>query len=261
MMFTDFGFKNVESAVKKKLVQGVFKNVASNYDRMNDVMSGGLHRYWKDYFISNLPIEKSGCQVLDLAGGTGDIAFGIVEKFNHLIPQITLCDLTYDMIEVGQNRAINKGILHNLNWTVGNAESTPFEDASFDLVTISFGLRNCTYKEKVLSDALRVLKPGGFFYCLEFSKPISLVLQQAYDCYSFSVIPKMGKLIAQDQESYKYLVESIRKFPDQETLKNMMMDTGFIHASYKNLTGGIVAIHKAQKTKEKETIIVKSSQF
>ena len=153
------------------------------------------------------------------------------------------------MIEVGQDRSINKGFLQGLNWTVGNAESTPFKDASFDIVTISFGLRNCTYKEKVLSDAMRVLKPGGAFYCLEFSKPTSVMLRQAYDCYSFSVIPKMGKLIAQDEESYEYLVESIRKFPDQETLTAMMMDAGFTHASYENLTGGIVAIHKGQKEK------------
>lgn len=247
-MFTDFGFKNVEAAVKKGLVQGVFKNVASNYDRMNDVMSAGLHRYWKRHFISNLPIGE-GSQVLDLAGGTGDIAFGILDKFNHLTPEITLCDLTYDMIEIGQDRSINKGFLQGLNWTVGNAESTPFKDASFDIVTISFGLRNCTYKEKVLSDAMRVLKPGGAFYCLEFSKPTSVMLRQAYDCYSFSVIPKMGKLIAQDEESYEYLVESIRKFPDQEALTGMMMDAGFMHASYENLTGGIVAIHKGQKAK------------
>ena len=246
MMFTDFGFKNVEAAVKKGLVQGVFKNVASNYDRMNDVMSGGLHRYWKHHFISNLPIEQ-GSQVLDLAGGTGDIAFGILDQFNHLTPEITLCDLTYDMIEVGQGRSVNKGLLHKLNWTVGNAESIPFKDESFNIVTISFGLRNCTYKEKVLSDTLRVLKPGGAFYCLEFSKPTSQMLQQVYDCYSFSVVPKMGQLIAQDKESYEYLVQSIRKFPDQETLKKMITNAGFIQASCENLTGGIVAIHKGIK--------------
>ena len=205
MMFTDFGFKNVESAVKKKLVQGVFKNVASNYDRMNDVMSGGLHRYWKDYFISNLPIEKSACQVLDLAGGTGDIAFGIVENFNHLIPEITLCDLTYDMIEVGQNRAINKGILHNLNWTVGNAESTPFEDASFDLVTISFGLRNCTYKEKVL--------PAGY-------KKIVIEYGSSYSWYKYVYnekylinINEFGKSGAKDDILKDYSL-------DQESIKN-----------------------------------------
>lgn len=245
-MFTDFGFKNVEEAVKKGLVQGVFKSVSSNYDRMNDIMSGGLHRYWKRYFISNLPVKKNS-KILDLAGGTGDIAFGIVNKFNHVTPEITLCDLTYDMIEVGQNRSINRGLLHNIHWTVGNAESTPFRDESFDIVTISFGLRNCTYKEKVLSDALRVLKPGATFYCLEFSQPKTTILKQAYDCYSFSIIPKMGKLIAQDEASYEYLVESIRNFPNQESLKNMMQNAGFNDVTYENLTGGIVAIHKGTK--------------
>ncbi len=245
-MFTDFGFKNVEAASKKGLVQDVFKNVASNYDRMNDVMSGGLHRYWKRYFISNLPVKRNS-KILDLAGGTGDIAFGILDKFNHLTPKITLCDLTYDMIAVGKDRAINKGLLHNLNWTVGNAESTPFRDESFDIVTISFGLRNCTYKEKVLSDAFRVLKPGGVFYCLEFSKPTSTMVKHVYDCYSFSVIPKMGKMIAQDEASYEYLVESIRNFPDQASLKTMIKNAGFSDVSHENLTGGIVAIHKGGK--------------
>lgn len=247
-MFTDFGFQKVEEKLKGALVQGVFSKVATKYDLMNDIMSGGLHRLWKRTFVGMLPIHDHD-HILDLAGGTGDIAFKIVNEHGYLNPHVTLCDLTPNMIEVGQKRAIDRGYVRPLSWVVGNAESLPFQENSFDGATISFGLRNCTHLDKVIEEAFRVLKPGGFFYCLEFSKPVLSVLEKAYDLYSFHLIPKMGKFVAGDEASYQYLIESIRRFPDQPSLCQLLVQGGFERVSYKNLSGGIVAIHYGFKPK------------
>ncbi|MDP2193576.1 MAG: class I SAM-dependent methyltransferase [Alphaproteobacteria bacterium] len=245
-MFTDFGFQKVEEKLKSTLVQGVFSKVATKYDVMNDIMSGGLHRLWKRDFVGMLPIHDHD-HILDIAGGTGDIAFKIIGEHGYLNPHVTVCDLTPDMVQVGQKRAIDRGYVHPLSWSVGNAESLPFQDNSFDGITISFGLRNCTHIDKVISESYRVLKPGGFFYCLEFSKPILNTLEKIYDIYSFYCIPKMGKIVAGDEASYQYLIESIRRFPDQESLCQMLISGGFDQTSFKNLSGGIVAIHHGFK--------------
>jgi demethylmenaquinone methyltransferase/2-methoxy-6-polyprenyl-1,4-benzoquinol methylase len=245
-MFTDFGFKTVKETDKEKLVHDLFQNVSSKYDLMNDLMSGGLHRYWKDYFVKHLPI-KSDSSLLDLASGTGDIALKIYEKFKAYTPHITLSDLTEEMLDLAKAKAIDKGFVKNLKYVCSRAETLPFDNESFDGVTISFGLRNTTNKNDVLKEVLRILKPNGWFYCLEFSKPICDVTSKIYDFYSFNVIPKMGKFVANDEDAYQYLVESIRQFPDQETLKTMMLEVGFSSVNYENLTNGVVAIHHGFK--------------
>lgn len=244
-MVTDFGFKRVEEVTKHKLVSDLFTQVSSSYDIMNDAMSFGLHRFWKHYFTKHLPFK--GGKILDLASGTGDIAFGIKKRFSHLNPAITLCDLTPSMLEVAQDRSIDLGYVNGLDFVVARGESLPFADNSFDLITISFGLRNTTDKAKVIQECYRVLKPKGWFYCLEFSKIDNVYFKKVYDAYSFGVVPKMGKYIAKDEESYQYLVESIREFPDQNKLLSMIFAEGFKHASFENLSGGIVAIHKGEK--------------
>ncbi len=239
-----FGEKNVAPEEKTGMVQGVFGSVASKYDIMNDAMSGGVHRLWKDRFISEIR-PRNGLAYLDVAGGTGDIAFRIKKR----APQsaITLCDLTYDMLAVGRDRAIDKGWLDDFNWVTGNAESLPIPDNSVDVYTIAFGLRNVTRIDTALTEVVRVLKPGGRFFCLEFSQVTDPLLARLYDVYSFALIPRMGKMIAGDSESYQYLVESIRKFPNQAELKRRMEAAGLTGCTYKNLTFGVAAIHAGIK--------------
>ena len=238
---TQFGTRTVEPEQKTALVRGVFDSVADQYDVMNDVMSGGIHRLWKDHLIRGIR-PKAGLHYLDVAGGTGDIAFRIGKKIQHNA-KITLCDLNWDMLRVGRDRAINRGHLDNYDWVTGNAETLPLEDNSVDVYTIAFGLRNVTHIDNALKEAHRVLKPGGRFYCLEFSHVENPAFAALYDKFSFNIIPKMGEIIAKDRESYQYLVESIRKFPTQENLKERLTQAGFTKTSYENLTFGIAAIH------------------
>ncbi|MBP9753016.1 MAG: bifunctional demethylmenaquinone methyltransferase/2-methoxy-6-polyprenyl-1,4-benzoquinol methylase UbiE [Proteobacteria bacterium] len=245
-MFTDFGFKTIKDFEKEKLVKELFQGVSGKYDVMNDAMSFGLHRLWKKHFIKYLPIKQND-YVLDLASGTGDIAFQILKKFKPYNPSLMLCDLTDEMLFKAKEKSINEGLLSNIEFVVGSAEKLPFVDDTFDGVTISFGLRNTTHKLDVLKEIYRTLKPNGWFYCLEFSKPTCDLFSKFYDFYSFNIIPKMGKIIANDEDAYQYLVESIKQFPDQETLKSMMLDVGFKNVSFDNLTNGIVAVHHGKK--------------
>lgn len=238
---TQFGTRDVTPEEKTSLVRGVFDSVADQYDLMNDVMSGGVHRLWKNHLIRRIR-PKAGLHYLDVAGGTGDIAFRIGERVKHNA-KITLCDLNWDMLRVGRDRAINNGHLNDFDWVTGNAETLPLEDNSVDVYTIAFGLRNVTHIDNALKEAHRVLKPGGRFYCLEFSHVQNPAFAALYDKFSFHIIPQMGEIIAKDRDSYQYLVESIRKFPTQENLKTRMNSAGFIKTSYENLTFGIAAIH------------------
>lgn len=240
-----FGNKNVNPDEKQGLVSHVFDSVADQYDLMNDVMSGGIHRLWKDQLV-RIIAPTGNDHILDVAGGTGDIAFRLHKRTDGKA-RITVCDINPEMLRVGQARAIDKGLLEGLVWTEGNAESLPFQKDQFDIYTISFGLRNVPHIDQALADAYRVLKPGGRFYCLEFSHMPSATLQKLYDQYSFNFIPKFGKLIANDKDSYQYLVESIRQFPKQEDLKQRLIDTGFQRVAYKNLSFGIAAIHSGYK--------------
>lgn len=239
-----FGFKKVTPEEKTRRVLGVFKSVASSYDLMNDLMSGGMHRLWKNKFIRYLR-PRAGEKLLDLAGGTGDIAF----RFKKSAPDsvVTVCDINPAMLEVGKKRAVDHGILSGIKWVTGNAEDLPFPDNSFDAVTISFGLRNVTHIDKALCDIFRVLKPGGRFFCLEFSHVDNSLLEKAYDAFSFKIIPKIGEIVAKDRDSYQYLVESIRQFPDQDALAARMKKAGFERVEFQNLTGGIAAIHSGYK--------------
>lgn len=243
----DFGYKKVLESEKASLVGDVFKRVSGNYDLMNDVMSGGLHRLWKRSFVRSLPL-KGGAHYLDVAGGTGDIAKAIRERLRErgLESTITLSDINPHMMREGRKRCAGL----DLTWACGDAESLPFPDESVDVYTIAFGLRNVTHIEKALAEALRVLKPGGVFACLEFSE-VSPPLKPFYDLYSFKILPLMGEIIAKDRDAYKYLAESIRTFPNQETLKQMMRNEGFERTSYTNYTGGIVAVHKGYKKTSK----------
>ncbi len=242
---THFGYKTVKKSEKQDRVADVFTSVAKKYDIMNDLMSFGIHRLWKRYAIS-LSGVRAGQQVLDIAGGTGDLAQVFsreVGRHGHVV----LSDINAAMLEVGRERLINAGC-NNVDFVLANAETlAPFDDNSFDLVTISFGLRNVTDKDAALRAMYRVLKPGGRLLILEFSKPIFEPLSKAYDLYSFTALPLMGKLVAKDSESYKYLAESIRMHPDQQTLKQMMEQAGFENCDYHNLTAGIVALHRGFK--------------
>lgn len=242
---TQFGYKDVSPEEKTQGVIGVFDSVADSYDIMNDVMSGGLHRLWKDHFV-RIARPRPRMKCLDVAGGTGDIAFRIRKKAGPSA-NITVFDLNQNMLNVGRDRAIDKGWINDFEWTCGDAAKLPFEDNSFDLYTIAFGLRNVTHIDTALKEAVRVLKPGGRFYCLEFSHVRNPILSKAYDFYSFTALPKMGELIAKDKDSYQYLAESIRKFPCQEDLKARMNEAGFKNSSFSNLSGGICAIHKGEK--------------
>ncbi len=247
-----FGERPVSPDEKTGLVRDVFDSVADQYDIMNDLMSGGVHRLWKNHLIRRIR-PKAGLSYLDVAGGTGDIAFRINDKISSRVQntdketKITLCDLNWDMLRVGRNRAIDKGNIDKFQWITGNAEALPVPDASVDVYTIAFGLRNVTRIDDGLKEAHRVLKSGGRFYCLEFSHVEDPVLSKLYDGFSYNIIPKMGQLVAKDKDSYQYLVESIRKFPTQENLKERMVDVGFTRCSYENLTFGVACIHSGVK--------------
>ncbi|QEO18291.1 class I SAM-dependent methyltransferase [Acetobacter vaccinii] len=236
---TDFGFRSVPKEDKKNLVRAVFDSVASKYDVMNDVMSLGIHRVWKRIFVTELG-PQPGLSLLDLAGGTGDITFGWLKGGGG--PTI-MTDINASMLSVGRDRAINQGLVSDLSFCVVDAEAIPLRDMSVDRVSIAFGLRNCTDKLAVIREARRVLRPGGRFLCLEFSKVQVAALAPIYDTWSFKVLPTMGGLIAKDRESYQYLAESIRMFPDQETLADMFRQAGLSHVKYQSLSGGIAAIH------------------
>jgi len=240
-----FGEKPVDPDEKTNLVVDVFDSVASRYDLMNDLMSGGLHRIWKDSFVRRIR-PRPGMRFLDVAGGTGDIAFRLRQRAGKSA-DITVCDLNPNMLSVGRDRAIDRGWMDDFEWVTGNAESLPFPDNSFDVYTIAFGLRNVTRIDTALSEAQRVLKPGGRFFCLEFSHVENPLLAKAYDAYSYGVIPHIGQMVAKDRDSYQYLVESIRKMPTQRDLTRRLKEAGFDSASYSNLSAGIVAIHKALK--------------
>uniref|UniRef100_A0A0D9XR79 2-methoxy-6-polyprenyl-1,4-benzoquinol methylase, mitochondrial n=1 Tax=Leersia perrieri TaxID=77586 RepID=A0A0D9XR79_9ORYZ len=285
---TSFGYKHVPEEEKSKLVGNVFSSVASSYDVMNDLMSVGLHRLWKDRLASNDPhpqyhfitlglpycflpllrlISKlnpfPGMKHLDVAGGTGDVAFRVLDRINSVShramqgtltdieedTQIYVCDINSNMLNVGKKRASERGYKegHRLSWIQGDAEALSFEDGSMDGYTIAFGIRNVTHIEKALSEAYRVLKRGGRFLCLELSHVDVPLFKEIYDVYSFSVIPAMGELVAGDRQSYQYLVESIRRFPNQEKFSQMIKDAGFEGIEYENLVGGVVAIHSGVK--------------
>jgi ubiquinone/menaquinone biosynthesis methyltransferase len=242
---TQFGEQTVTPEEKTNLVHGVFDSVATKYDIMNDLMSGGLHRLWKDRLIRMIR-PRPNQKFLDVAGGTGDIAFRLKKRIGPKA-NITVCDLTAAMLEVGRDRATDKGWIDGFEWITGNAEDLPFPDNHFDIYTIAFGLRNVTHIDKALKEAHRVLKPGGKFYCLEFSHVETPILSKAYDLYSFNVIPKVGKAVTNDEESYQYLVESIRKFPTARKLESRMQDAGFTKTNHTKMNAGIVAIHQGLK--------------
>ena len=241
---THFGFETVPEAEKASKVQGVFTSVASKYDVMNDVMSMGIHRIWKEVMMDWLAPRPSQ-KLLDVAGGTGDISFKFLKRAGS--GHATVLDITENMMIEGRKRAEADQMLDRLDWVVGDAMALPFADNSFDVYTISFGIRNVTHPKDALNEAFRVLRPGGRLMVLEFSQiPVPLA-QKAYDLYSFNVIPRMGKLIANDRDSYQYLVESIRKFPDQETFLGMVRQAGFKNTNYRNLSLGIAALHSGWK--------------
>jgi len=241
---THFGFEEVAETEKQRRVRGVFDSVATKYDVMNDVMSMGMHRLWKLFTLGQTGLRK-GQAALDVAGGTGDLTKGMARQVG-AEGHVVLSDINQAMLEQGRNRLLDDGVVGNVTYAQANAEFLPFEDNSFDCITIGFGLRNVTRKEKALESMFRVLRPGGQLMILEFSKPMES-LSSIYDLYSFKVLPFMGKLVANDSDSYRYLAESIRKHPDQETLLGMMNDAGFERTRYHNLTGGIVALHRGYK--------------
>ena len=242
MTKTHFGFESVEEQDKARRVRGVFDSVAPKYDVMNDLMSMGLHRAWKAYTVLVANVRE-GQQVLDIAGGTGDLALAFAPKVGSS-GRVVHTDINEAMLREGRNRLLDAGV--NLPTLVCDAEHLPFADASFDVVTVAFGLRNMTHKEDALREMNRVLKPGGKLLVLEFSK-VAKPLEKIYDWYSFKVLPRLGKLVANDDSSYQYLAESIRMHPGQEELKALMLKGGFGHVDYHNLTGGVVALHVAIK--------------
>ena len=238
MSSTHFGFETVDEQDKARRVRGVFDSVASKYDVMNNLMSGGLHRAWKAYtvMVANL---REGDQVLDIAGGTGDLSLAFAKKVG-ATGRVVHTDINEAMLRVGRDRLIDKGVV--LPTLVCDAEKLPFPTGHFDLVSVAFGLRNMTYKDRAIAEMCRVLKPGGRLLVLEFSK-VAKPLEKAYDWYSFNVLPRLGKLVAGDDASYRYLAESIRMHPGQEELKTLMQHNGFGHVDYHNMTGGVVALH------------------
>ena len=238
---THFGYQEVAVEDKTRLVNGVFESVADKYDLMNDLMSLGVHRLWKRHFIAISGIQP-GQRVLDLAGGTGDIA-ALMSKQVGAHGRVVLSDINAAMLAVGRRRMEDRGLVGNIEYSLANAEQLPFADAEFDAVTIAFGPRNVTDQPAALKEMLRVLKPGGRAMILEFSSVEFAGLKKIYDTYSFGILPRLGKIIADDEDSYRYLAESIRKHPDQEKLAGMLEDAGFSNVTYRNMTGGIVAIH------------------
>lgn len=240
-----FGYEKVDPAEKTERVIGVFDSVADRYDLMNDLMSGGIHRLWKRKFVRMMRPDASK-KLLDVAGGTGDISFRYREAAGK-DAEITVFDLNAEMLRVGEARAIDRGYIKGFDWIEGNAEKLPFADSNFDLYSISFGLRNVTRIDDALSEAYRVLKPGGRFFCLEFSHVENKTLRRAYDAYSFHIIPKIGEIVTNDRNSYQYLAESIRQFPKPKDLASRIEAAGFDAASYKILSGGIACIHVGEK--------------
>ena len=241
---THFGFETVPEAEKAGRVRGVFGSVASKYDVMNDAMSMGIHRIWKDAMMDWLA-PRPGQKLLDVAGGTGDISFRFLKRAGS--GHATVLDLTEPMLVEGRKRAEADQMADSLDWIVGDAMALPFEDNTFDVYTISFGIRNVTQPQEALNEAFRVLKPGGRLMVLEFSQIPNELMQKAYDLYSFNIIPRMGQAIAGDRDSYQYLVESIRQFPDQETFLDMVKKAGFENAKYRNLTMGVACLHSGWK--------------
>ncbi len=242
---THFGYQTVDADAKVGMVGQVFDSVASKYDVMNDLMSFGVHRLWKRFTVSQAAV-RPGHVVLDLAGGTGDLAAQFARRVG-TDGQVILSDINSSMLCTGRDKLIDAGLTGKLDYVQANAESLPFEEDSFDCITIAFGLRNVTNKLRALESMHSVLKPGGKLLILEFSKPVLPLLSKAYDAYSFTALPLMGKLVANDAESYRYLAESIRMHPDQDTLEEMMGSVGFAKTRYHNLTGGVVALHKGYK--------------
>jgi demethylmenaquinone methyltransferase/2-methoxy-6-polyprenyl-1,4-benzoquinol methylase len=242
---THFGFEEVRWEDKARRVRGVFDSVAPKYDLMNDLMSGGMHRLWKQFTLSQTNL-RPGQRALDVAGGTGDLARGMAAQVGEQ-GLVVLSDINGAMLAHGRNRLIDTGLLRGVAYAQANAERLPFADASFDCVTIGFGLRNVTDKAAALASMRRVLRPGGQLLVLEFSQPVAPGLKPLYDAYSFRVLPVLGKVVAQDEGSYRYLAESIRKHPDQETLLGMMRDAGLEDCRYHNLAGGIVALHRGYR--------------
>ena len=242
---TDFGFKQVPLEDKANKVAEVFSSVASRYDLMNDVMSFGIHRLWKRFTIETSAVHR-GQTVLDIAGGTGDLT-ALLAKRVGANGKVVLAEINHDMLTTGRDSLIDRGVVGNVDYVQANAEHLPFPDNTFDCITIAFGLRNVTEKQTALADMYRVLKPGGRLLVLEFSKPTVPALRPLYDIYSFRILPLMGKLVAKDEASYRYLAESIRMHPDQETLKGMMEQACFERCDYFNLSGGIVALHTGAK--------------
>jgi len=246
-MARSFGFRQVGAGEKQPLVNEVFSSVAAKYDLMNDLMSGGLHRLWKDAFVAMMaPPRIHGWRVLDVAGGTGDIAFRMIEA-SRRHAQATILDINTAMLEVGRKRAEKKGLNAHCEFIEANGENLPFERGSFDAYSIAFGIRNIPDMARALAESYRVLKPGGRFMCLEFSCVDMPFLDQLYDLWSFHAIPKIGSLVAKDAQSYRYLVESIKQFPQQSQFAAMIEQAGFTRVKWRNLSGGIVAIHSGWK--------------
>ncbi len=242
---THFGFEAVAETEKTSRVRSVFESVSGRYDLMNDLMSGGVHRLWKAAMVDWLN-PRPGQSLLDVAGGTGDVAARVIRRVGpERCGPVVVCDLTPDMLAVGRDRALDHGFLHGLHWVCANAEALPFPDGCMDAYTISFGLRNVTHIERALAEARRVLRPGGRFLCLEFSRVVLPVFAALYDVYSFNVLPAMGELVAGDRDAYRYLVESIRRFPAQDDLAALMGAAGLGQVRYRNLTGGVAALHSA----------------
>jgi len=238
MSTTHFGFQTVDEREKARRVRGVFDSVASRYDVMNDLMSLGMHRIWKHYTVTVADV-RPGHQVLDIAGGTGDLALAFAKRVGPT-GRVVHTDINEAMLRTGRDRLLDQGLV--LPTLVCDAEKLPFPDGHFDLVSVAFGLRNMTHKDLALREMCRVLKPGGKLLVLEFSK-VAKPLEKVYDWYSFSVLPKLGQMVAGDADSYRYLAESIRMHPDQATLKGMMQEAGFGHVDYHNMTGGVVSLH------------------
>jgi demethylmenaquinone methyltransferase / 2-methoxy-6-polyprenyl-1,4-benzoquinol methylase len=236
---THFGFQTVPTGDKARMVREVFDSVAGRYDLMNDLMSAGVHRLWKSSFLDWLR-PRPDMTLLDVGGGTGDIAFGFKKRGGG---KAIICDINREMLAVGRDRGFNRNMIGGLAWVCGDAQTLPVADRSVDAYTIAFCLRNVTHIDQAIAEAYRVLKPGGRFMCLEFSKVVLPGLREAYDAYSFNVLPRLGQAIAGNREAYQYLVESIRRFPPQEDMKAMVEAAGFEHVEYRNLSGGIAAIH------------------
>ncbi len=239
---THFGYQTVPEDEKVHLVRGVFDSVASKYDLMNDLMSMGVHRLWKSAMVDWLA-PRAGQHFVDVGGGTGDIATRILSRVGAADAPVTVCDINHEMITVGRDRSLDSGRLAGITWVCGDAEKLPFPDMSFDAYTIAFCLRNVTRIDNALAEARRVLKPGGRFLCLEFSRVVVPLLDKIYDAYSFSVLPALGSLVAGDAGSYRYLAESIRKFPSQKELLSRMETAGLRECKMRNLSGGIAALH------------------